>query len=82
MPDILTSTCTQKKRGAPDCFSVGSFPSLRIWQAGAWKCVELASTPLRKDTSEPNPRLRDRPIQLPHDGITARQDCYGFLPAT
>ena len=30
--------------------------------------------------AEPNPRLRDRPFELPRDGITARHDCYGFLP--
>ena len=64
MPDILTSTCTQKKRGAPDCSFVGAFPSFRCWQAGEWQLVEFSSTSLRQDTSEPNPRLRDRPFDF------------------
>ena len=64
MPDILTSTCTQKKRGAPDCCFVGAFPSFRFWQAGKWHCVAGASTSLRQDTSEPNPRLRDQPFDF------------------
>ena len=45
-----------------------------------WKRVGDESEVLRQNTTRPNPRLRDRPIQLPHDGITARHDCYGFLP--
>ena len=64
MQGISTSTCTHKKRGAPDCCFVGSFPSLRFWQAGAWQLVKGASTSLRQDTSEPNPRLCDQPFDF------------------
>ena len=78
LQEILTST--YRKRGAPDCFFCWLLPGFRFWQAGAWKRVEDESEVLRQNTTRPNPRLRDRPIQLPHDGVTARQDCYGFLP--
>ena len=40
------------------------FPSFRFWQAGKWHCVAGASTSLRQDTSEPNPRLRDQPFDF------------------
>ena len=70
----------QEARSPRLSFSVGSFPSLRFWQAGAWKRVEDESEVLRQNTTRPNPRFRDRPIQLPHDGVAARQNCYGFLP--
>ncbi|CAE7570520.1 unnamed protein product [Symbiodinium sp. CCMP2592] len=49
---------------SPRLPSVGSFPSLRLWQGGAWQRVEGASTSLRQDTSEPNPRLRYRPFDF------------------
>ena len=45
-------------------FSVGPFPSLRFWQAGTWQRVRGASTSLRQNTSEPNPRLCDRPFDF------------------
>ena len=64
MPGISTSTSTQKKRGAPDCLFCWILPGFRFWQAGAWKRVEGASTSLRQDTSEPNPRLRDQPFDF------------------
>ena len=64
MPDILTSTCTQKKRGAPDCFFCWLLPGFRYWQAGEWQRIRGASTSLRQNTSEPNPRLRDQPFDF------------------
>ena len=64
MQGISTSTCTHRKHGAPDCCFVGSFPSFRFWQAGKWQRVAGASTSLRQDTSEPNPRLCDRPFDF------------------
>ena len=64
IPIKSTSTSAQKKRGAPDCCFVGAFPSFRCWQAGEWQLVEFSSTSLRQDTSEPNPRLRDRPFDF------------------
>ena len=39
-------------------------PGFRCWQAGEWQLVEFSSTSLRQDTSEPNPRLRDRPFDF------------------
>ena len=45
-------------------FSVGSFPSLRFWQAGEWQRIRGGSTSLRQNTSEPNPRLRDQPFDF------------------
>ena len=64
MPDILTSTCTQKKRGAPDCFFCWLLPGFRYWQAGEWQRIRGAATSLRQNTSEPNPRLRDQPFDF------------------
>ena len=58
------STSTHKKYGAPDCCFVVSFSNFRFRQAGVWQRVEVASTSLRQDTSEPNPRLRDRPFNF------------------
>ena len=45
-------------------FSVGSFSSFRFWQAGEWQRIRGASTSLRQNTSEPNPRLRDQPFDF------------------
>ena len=64
MSRLIRLTSTYKKRGAPDCCFVGSFPSFRFWQAGEWQRVAGASTSLRQDTSEPNPRLRYRPFDF------------------
>ena len=58
------STSTYKKHGAPDCCFVGSFPSFRFWQAGAWQLVEDESEVLRRDTTRPNPRLCDQPFDF------------------
>ena len=64
MSRLIRLTSTHKKRGAPDCFFCWLLPGFRFWQAGAWQRVEGASTSLRQDTSEPNPRLRDRPFDF------------------
>ena len=64
MQGISTSTSAQKKRGAPDCCFVGSFPSFRFWQTGAWQLVEDESEVLRRDTTRPNPRLCDQPCDF------------------
>ena len=61
---ISTSTSAQKKRGAPDCFFCWILPGFRFWQAGEWQRIKGASTSLRQNTSEPNPRLRDQPFDF------------------
>ena len=64
MSMLIRLTSTYKKRGAPDCCFVGAFPSFRCWQAGEWQRIRGASTSLRQNTSEPNPRPRDRPFDF------------------
>ena len=64
MQGTSTSTCTHKKRGAPDCFFCWLLPGFRYWQAGEWQRIRAASTSLRQNTSEPNPRLCDRPFDF------------------
>ena len=53
-----------KEARSPRLLFCWLLPGFRFWQAGAWKPVEGASTSLRQDTSEPNPRLCDRPFDF------------------
>ena len=61
---ISTSTSAQKKRGAPDCFFCWILPGFRFSQAGEWQRIKDESEVLRRDTTRPNPRLRDQPFDF------------------
>ena len=39
-------------------------PGFRFWQAGAWRRIKDESEVLRRDTTRPNPRLRDQPFDF------------------
>ena len=64
MSMLIRLTSTYKKRGAPDCFFCWILPGFRFWQAGEWQRIKDESEVLRRDTTRPNPRLRDRPFDF------------------